>query len=431
MPQQTREQVPQQPPRAQAYPELLYTRRTRFDPADDLRAAPPLSRYVIGPNESDEWVWLATGYAEVRRILGDHTNFSTRRRWGAAGPDWRPPELVGHLMDYDPPEHTRLRQMLTPEFTVRRLRRLEPDLEAIIEEHLDAVEAAGPGADLMPLFAQPVPGEVLCELIGVARDDRPEFLRHCHRHLDFSRSRKVRAADGAAFSRYLVSMVARQREDPDEGFIGSLVREHGDRFTDDEMRGVCVLLILAGIDNIEGMIGLGVLAMLEHPEQLPLLLGSRDADGDGTGTGTGTGRGNGGGGGGRLGSDRALDELIRYMSVANAPTPRTAVHDVTIGDQVIKAGETVICSLTMANRDPSLTDGPDRLDLAREPVAHVAFGHGVHHCLGAALARTELRIAYRALWRRFPGLRLAVPLEEVRFYNRALAHGVHRLPVTW
>ncbi|MFD5010574.1 cytochrome P450 [Streptomyces chartreusis] len=423
MPQQAQRQAPQQQPRAQqAYPELLYTRRTRFDPADDLRAAPPLSRYVIGPNESDEWVWLATGYTEVRRILGDHTNFSTRRRWGAEGPNWRPPELVGHLMDYDPPEHTRLRQMLTPEFTVRRLRRLEPDITAIIEEHLDTVETTGPGADLMPLFAQPVPGEVLCELIGVPRDDRPEFLRHCHRHLDFSRSRKVRAADGAAFSRYLVSMVARQRKDPDDGFIGALVREHGDDFTDEEMRGVCVLLILAGIDNIEGMIGLGVLAMLENPDQLPLLLGERDGTG-----GPGAGKGDGG----RLASDRALDELIRYMSVANAPTPRTAVNDVRIGDQLIKAGETVICSLTMANRDPALTDGPDRLDLAREPVAHVAFGHGVHHCLGAALARTELRIAYKALWRRFPELRLAVPAEEVRFYNRALAHGVHRLPVAW
>ncbi|MEO3972421.1 cytochrome P450 [Streptomyces sp. CAU 1734] len=417
MPQQNQQRAPQEPPQAQAYPELLYTRRTRFDPADELRAAAPLSSYVIGPNESDEWVWLATGYAEVRRILGDHTNFSTRRRWGAAGPDWRPPELVGHLMDYDPPEHTRLRQMLTPEFTVRRLRRLEPGIEEIIEDHLDTVEATGPGADLMSLFAQPVPGEVLCELIGVPRDDRPEFLRHCHRHLDFSRSRKVRAADGAAFSHYLLSMVARQRKDPDDGFIGALVREHGDRFTDDEMRGVCVLLILAGIDNIEGMFGLGVLAMLENPDQLPLLLGRRD--------------GGPAKDGGRLASDRALDELIRYMSVANAPTPRTAVNDVTIGDQVIRAGETVICSLTMANRDPALTSGPDRLDLAREPVAHVAFGHGVHHCLGAALARTELRLAYRALWRRFPELRLAVPAGEVRFYNRALAHGVHRLPVAW
>ncbi|MEU9331652.1 cytochrome P450 [Streptomyces sp. NPDC048290] len=417
MPQNT--PTAQEPPRAEAHPELLYTRRTRFDPADDLRAAPPLGRYAVGRNESDEWVWLATGYHEVRRVLGDHTNFSTRRRWGAEGPTWRPPELVGHLMDYDPPEHTRLRQMLTPEFTVRRLRRLEPDIEAIVEEHLDAVEAAGPGADLMKLYAQPVPGEVLCELIGVPRDDRPEFLRHCHRHMDSARSRKVRAAEGAAFSRYLAQMVARQRADPDHGFIGALVREHGDDFTDDEMRGVCVLLILAGIDNMEGMIGLGVLAMLEHPEQLPLLLGAADT------------RTEGRAGGGRLASDRALDELIRYMSVANAPTPRTAVHDIEIGGQLIKAGETVICSLTMANRDPALSDGPDRLDLAREPVAHVAFGHGVHHCLGAALARTELRIAYQALWRRFPDLRPAVPLEEVRFHSRATAHGVHRLPVAW
>jgi oxidation protein CepF len=394
---------------------FVYTRRTRFDPAAELRrlrAEGPLTRISVESGGDGRPVWLATGYAEVRQILGDHVRFSTRRRFGSPEPvggdaGSRPGELTGNLMDYDPPEHTRLRRMLTPEFTLRRMRRMEPRIEAIVAERLDAMERAGPPADLVKLFAEPIHGAVLCELIGVPRDDRADFLRRCQRHLDLRRGRQARAADGAWVSRYLDGMTARQRRNPDEGFLGMLIRDHGAACTDEELRGVCILLLLAGLDNISGVLGLGVLALLEHPGRLATLLSGTAA------------------------LDQAVDELIRYLSVPHAPTPRIAVEDVTVGDQVIKAGETVICSIPMANRDEALTAEPEHLDLTRGPVAHVAFGHGIHHCLGAPLARMELRVAFRALLARFPALRLAVPAADVPFRADTPAYGLERLPVAW
>ncbi|MEU7575988.1 cytochrome P450 [Streptomyces sp. NPDC041068] len=392
----------------------LHTRRTRFDPADELRglsAEGPVSRVRLAPGAGERPLWLVTGYDEVRQVLGDQVRFSTSR-FGARTPGGRdaaqrPDEGIGLLMDYDPPEHTRLRKMLTPEFTVRRMRRLQPGIETIITERLDVVERAGRPADLVELFASAIPGPVLCELIGVPRDDRDDFLRRCHAHLETGKDLGSRAAAGTAFTRYLAALVARQRRDPDEGFIGMLVRDHGDEFTDKELRGICVLLMLAGLDNISGMLGLGVLALLEHPDQLALV---RDDP---------------------VALDRAIEELLRYLSVPHAPTPRTALEDMTLGGRRIKAGDTLVCSIPMANRDPALVDGPDRLDVTREPVPHVAFGHGIHHCLGAALARMELRISYGQLLHRFPGLRLAIPARDVEFRDRSTAYGVERLPVVW
>jgi cytochrome P450 len=390
---------------AETRADLIYARRERFDPAGELRllrAETPITRITVGTGSASRSLWLATGYDEVRQILGDPVRFSTRRRFG-----YRPDELVGNLMDYDPPEHTRLRRMLTPEFTVRRMRRLEPRIEAIVTERLDAMERAGPPADLVGLFAWPIPVAVLCELIGVPRDDRGDFERRSRAHLAPGRSRQERAAAGAALSHYLATLVARRRRDPDDGFIGMLVRDHGDEFTDEELRGICVLLLLAGLDNISGMLSLGVLLLLEDPARLAVL---RDDPG---------------------GLDRAVEELLRYLSVVHAPTPRIAVEDVTVGGRLIKAGEHVICSIPAANRDEALGPGPDLLDLTREPAAHVAFGHGVHHCLGAALARMELRIAYPALLRRFPTLRLAIPAQDVPFRVHTPAYGVEHLPVAW
>jgi oxidation protein CepF/oxidation protein CepG len=390
----------------------VHTRRQGLDPADELRAAGTLSRITIGSGADAESTWLAAGHAVVRQVLGDHQRFSTRRRWheqdevGGAG-IFRPRELVGNLMDYDPPEHTRMRQKLTPGFTLRRMRRLRPYIEEIVAERLDAMERAGSPADLIEFVADEVPGAVLCELIGVPRDDRAMFTQLCHRHLDASLSRRRRAAAGEAFSRYLLAMIARQRKDPGEGLIGAVVAEHGDAATDEELRGFCVQVMLAGDDNISGMIGLGVLALLRHPGQIDAFRGDEQS------------------------ADRAVDELIRYLTVPYAPTPRTAMEDVTIAGQLIKEGETVSCSLPMANRDPALLPDADRLDVTRDPVPHVAFGHGIHHCLGASLARLELSTVYTALWRRFPTLRLADPAQETAYRLTTPAYGLNCLMVAW
>jgi len=397
-------------------PTANYMLRTHCDPHEDmfaLRAHGPLFR--IGGNAATQmgadYLWQAMGYDVVRKILGDHENFTTRLRLTEAQPISGegvpiPPQLVGQLATYDPPEHTRLRGMLTPEFTVRRIRRLEPAIQGLIDERIDAMEAAGAPADVQVLFADPVGGGALCELLGIPRDDRNEFMRRIRQNVDLSRGYKARAADSAAFNRYLNSLITRQRKDPDEGFIGMLVRDHGDEITDEELKGVCTALILGGVETLAGMIGFGVLALLDYPGQRQLLLAGREQ------------------------SDRVVNELLRFLSALQQPTPRMAVKDVVIDGHRIKAGEVVLCSILMANRDEALTPNPDVLDANRDTAPHVGFGHGIHHCIGAAVARTVLRMAYQSLWRRLPGLRLAVPAAEVKLRN-AFIDSPDQLPVTW
>ncbi|KOT56572.1 MULTISPECIES: cytochrome P450 [Streptomyces] len=394
-----------------------HARRAGFGPSDDIRrqrAQGALVREEVAPapGAAPEPIWMALSYEAVRQVMGDHVRFSNQRRFRAqairGGSKHRPQEMSGHLMDYDQPEHTRLRKMLTPEFTVRRIQRLKPVTEAIAERCLDAMERKGRPADLVELYASPISGAVLCELLGVPRDDRREFLVKHQWQLEQDRSRKERAAAQAYTSNYLRALVKRQRKDPDEGFIGQLIRDHGDNFDDEELIGICGLMVLAGLDNVNGMISLGVLALLEHPDQLAVLLADPDNN-----------------------VDRVVDELLRFLSVAHAPTPRTAVEDVVVAGQLIKAGEEVVCSIPMANRDPVLAPDVDRFDVNREPLPHIAFGHGIHHCIGAALGRMELRTAYLALWRRFPDLRLAVPADQVPHKTNSIAYGLERLPVAW
>jgi oxidation protein CepG len=397
-------------------PTANYMLRTHCDPHEDmfaLRAHGPLIRIAgnAATQTGKDYVWQALGYDVVRRIISDHENFSTRLRLTEAQPISGegvpiPPEIVGQIGTYDPPEHTRLRRMLTPEFTVRRIRRLEPAIQGIIDERLDAMEATGPPADAQVLFADPVGGGALCELLGIPRDDRNEFMRRVRQNVDLSRGYKARAADSAAFNRYLNSLITRQRKDPDEGFIGMLVREHGADVTDEELKGVCTALILGGVESVAGMIGFGILALLDHPDQRQLLFAGREE------------------------ADRVVNELLRFLSAIQQPTPRMAIKDVVIDGQLIKAGEMVLCSILMANRDEALTPNPNALDASREQAPHLAFGHGIHHCIGAAVARAVLRMAYQTLWRRFPELRLAVPVDSVKL-RRAFIDSPDRLRVAW
>ncbi|GAA4525561.1 cytochrome P450 [Amycolatopsis samaneae] len=386
--------------------------RTNCDPHADnfeLRAHGPLFR-IVGEASAQlgrDYVWQAFGYDVVRRILGDHENFTTRPQFTHAKSGKHiEPQFVGQISTYDPPEHTRLRRMLTPEFTVRRIRRMEPAIQGLIEDRLDLLEAEGAPADLQGLFADPVGAGVLCELLGIPRDDRREFVRRIRRNVDLGRGLQARAADSAAFNRYLDNLIARQRKDPDEGLLGMIVREHGGDVTDEELKGLCVALILGGVETVAGMIGFGVLALLDNPGQLQLFLSGREK------------------------ADRVVSELVRYLSPVQGPNPRLAIRDVVIDGQLIRAGDYVLCSILMANRDDALTPDPNIVDANREPVSDVGFGHGIHHCVGAALARAMLRMAYQALWRRFPGLRLAVPIGEVKYRN-AFVDCPDRVPVTW
>ncbi|MGI5378899.1 cytochrome P450 [Streptomyces sp. CA-251387] len=381
----------------------MHNRRDRLDPLPELTrlsARAPLTRTGLTDDPSAGTGWLVTGHDEVRAVLGDTERFSTQLPGDSARP-----AQVGNLVQYDPPEHTRLRQLLAPEFTVRRMRGLEPAVDRIVEDCLDSLEKAGRPADFMRHVAWSVPGLVMCELFGVPRDDRADLARLLKVGRPAFRGRRTQVTAGGAYLAYMARLVARKRRDPGDDLLGRVVREHGAEVSDEELVGLGAFVMGSGVENVAAMLGLGILALLEHPAQLELLRTRPEL------------------------TDRAVEELIRYLSVIPTATPRTAREDVTLGDQVIKAGDRVACSLIAANRGtPEGT--ADGLDITRDAASHVALGHGIHYCIGASLVRMELRSAYPAVLRRFPALHLAVPPEEIQFRPQA-PYGVETLPVTW
>jgi cytochrome P450 len=392
-------------------PEIpLHMRRVQFDPDEELirvRDAEGVSRTATpfgGP------AYLVSRYENVREVLSDAARFSNA---GAlpVGPGVSDEELAeiraGNLIGYDPPDHTRLRRMLTPEFTVRRMRRLKPRIVEIVDAALDDLERAGTPADLVATFALPVPSLVICELLGVPYADRTGFQRRTARLLDISLPMEQRMALQRESREYMASLVARAQAAPGEDMLGMLVREHGEDLSTAELIGVASLLLVAGHETTSNMLGLGTLALLRHPEQLAMM---RDDPAQ---------------------VEPAVEELLRWLSIVPSGVPRTTTTEVEIAGHTIPAGDQLVLSLPAANRDPAFIDNPDRLDISRGAPGHVAFGHGVHHCLGAPLARMEMQIAFPALLRRFPGLALAVPYEEVAFRGSHAVYGVHTLPVTW
>ncbi|UXY31772.1 cytochrome P450 [Streptomyces sp. HUAS TT20] len=379
---------------------------------DGLEPLPELSRMSAetpmlkntGPGIHD---WIVTGREQVRAILGDAQRFTTRPP-ADSEEESRQITQIGNPLQYDPPEHTRLRQMLTPEFTVRRMRRMEPLIEKIVEDRLDVLERAGQPADLMRHFAWPIPGLVGCTLLGVPRDDQPELARNLDLSRRANRNWQLRQAAVNAFDGYLARFVKQKRRDPGDDMLGMLIQDHGADVTDKELVGICASVIAAGMENVAGMLGLGTLALLDHPGQLELLREKPEL------------------------MDQAVEEVLRYVAVVPIASPRTALEDVTIGGQEIKEGEIVSCSLLAVNRAQLDDTDRDEFRVDRENVSHMAFGHGIHFCVGAALARMELRTAYTGLLRRFPGLRLAVLRQELRFRPPLLAtYGVEKLPVAW
>lgn len=388
---------------------LVQFQRDGLDPVPELarrRAEQPISRlqYPIGPP-----VWLVTSYADSRAILGDHARFSSDFAKMTAGDDLDVLAALnpGGLGFTDPPDHTRLRKMLTPEFTMRRLRRLVPRIEGIIDDRLDAMEASDKPVDLVDLFAVPIPSLVISELLGVPYPDRDEFQRLSMSRFDFLGD--IEGCLGAVQETldYLGGLVTEQRKNPGDNLLGMLVREHGDNITDDELTGLADGILIGGHETTASMLALGALHLMTSPEHFAMI---RDSDEH---------------------VEAVVDELLRYLTVVQVAFPRIALEDVELSGHTIAAGEVVLCSLSGANRDPKLGSDMDKVNPFREMPPHFAFGYGLHRCVGAELGRMELRMAYPALLRRFPTLKLAVPFEELKFRELSIVYGVESLPVTW
>jgi len=287
------------------------------------------------------------------------------------------------------------------------MKRLEERVLQIVDEHLDTLERDGAPAELESSFALPIPSLVICELLGVPGSDQQEFQHRTSRALDLSVPMTERIDLRRQSQDYMQSLVTAARHDAREDMLGMLVRDHGDVLTDAELAGMATLVLEAGHETTASMLALGALVLLRHPDQLASV---RDNDEHVL---------------------PAVEELLRFLSVAHTAFPRFTTTDVEIGGVAIPAGELVITCLPTGNRDDGFGDAPDRLDINRNTVGHLAFGHGVHHCLGAPLARMEMRIALPALLRRFPRLALAGRFDEVRFRSFNLVYGIAEMHVTW
>ncbi|ORA34180.1 cytochrome P450 [Mycobacterium aquaticum] len=392
----------------------LHMRRNAFDPTPYLREVRETDGVRTVVNALGMSVHLVTRHEDVKMVLADHERFSNSRPPGFALPgapemsaDEQASARAGNLLGLDPPEHQRLRRMLTAEFTIRRMNRLEPRVVEIVETQLDAMAAAGPPADLVAEFALPIPSLVICELLGVPYADRDDFQQRSTRQLDLSAPIPERLELQRQGRNYMRRLVERARRDPGEDILGMLVRQHGDELSDDELIGIAGLLLLAGHETTSNMLGLGVLALLRHPDQLAAVRDDPAAVGP------------------------AVEELLRWLSIVQNAIPRITTTAVEIAGVRIPAGELVFASLPSSNRDPDFIDSPDTLDIRRGAPGHLAFGHGVHHCLGAPLARMEMRIAFPALLRRFPSLALAEPFDDVQYRSFHFIYGLRSLAVTW
>ncbi|MBF6048320.1 cytochrome P450 [Streptomyces sp. NRRL B-1677] len=378
-----------------------------FDPPAELaglREQQPLTRMRYPDGHLGR---LATGYATVRAIMAD-PRFSARYELMhyplPGGPEGTLPSApVGDMTGIDAPEHTRYRRLLAGKFTVRRMDALTARLEEITAAQLDAMERRGGPLDLVEAFAQPVPALMICELLGVPYADREVFQRHAATLMDQDRSVEEMHAAMTGLHAYIETLVAAKRAAPTDDLLSDLTATD---LTDEELTGLGAFLLGAGLDTTANMLAHGTFALLGNPDQLAALRADPGL------------------------ADGAVEELMRYLTVAHT-TVRSALEDVEVNGLLIRAGETVTLSLQAANRDPERFPGPDALDLSRRAIGQLGFGHGVHQCLGQQLARVEMRVAFPALFARFPSLRLAVPAEQVPLRTHSNIYGVHSLPVTW
>ncbi|MEU5694530.1 cytochrome P450 [Actinosynnema sp. NPDC020468] len=376
---------------------LVPLRRDGVEPAaamERLRLTGPVHRL---PVPFGVRVWLVTGRPEAKAVLADTDAFSNDyARLGAAV--GRIEQAPGGLGFADPPDHTRLRKLLTPEFTMRRLSRLVPRIDQIVTERLDAMEAADGPVDLVAEFALPIPSLTICELLGVPYADRARFQELAAARFDlFGGATSALGAISESLE-YMREIVRRERLDPGDGLIGMIIREHGDAVGDEELAGLADGVLTGGFDTTASMLALGAVVLMGDPAARAAMKDDDAAVGP------------------------LVEELLRHLSVVQVAFPRFARHDLEIAGTGIKEGDVVVVSLSAADRAEAAAFDP-----TRPPSAHLAFGHGAHRCVGAELARMELRAAYPALLRRFPNLRLTD--DRPTFRTASIVHGVDRLLV--
>jgi cytochrome P450 len=407
--------MPPAEPAAVAPPEYPMPRAARcpFDPPPRLRglqAEAPLTRVRLWDGSTP---WLVTRYAEQRALLADPRISSDGRRphfphVGAARKEINEREPSFIVMD--DPEHARLRRMVTAPFAIKRVEALRPAIQRIVDDRIDDMLAGPAPVDLVRAFALPVPSLVICELLGVPYADHDFFQERSRILIKLASSLEQVRAARQQLRDYLDGLLAERLAAPGDDLLSDLARRvnAGELSRRDATR-VGMLLLIAGHETTANMIALGTLALLQHPDQLAALRATSDPQM----------------------IARAVEELLRYLTITHSGRRRVALEDIEIDGQMIQRGEGVILPNDIGNRDEAAFADPDRLDVHRDARQHVAFGFGIHQCLGQPLARVELQVVYGTLYRRIPTLRLAVDLDHIAFKHDGLVYGVYELPVTW
>ncbi|RSM65017.1 cytochrome P450 [Kibdelosporangium aridum] len=384
-----------------------------FDPPPNLQALREQAPLVRVRLEDGTTPWMVTRYAEQKALLGDKRISADVTRPGypmpMAGAATRSSGLSFILMD--DPEHARQRRMVSASFTIKRVEAMRPGVQKIVDDLIDKMLAGPKPADLVEAFALPVPSLVICQLLGVPYEDHDFFQVNSKVLINRYADPAERTAASGRLFEYLDRLVGAKLDNPGDDLLSGLV----DRIKEGELSRVDaaqmgVLMLIAGHETTANMIALGTLALLENPDQMTVLRESDDP---------------------KLIAG-AVEELLRYLNITHNGRRRVATEDIEIAGQLIQAGEGVIMPGDIANRDPAaFPDEPDRLDIHRNARHHVAFGFGVHQCLGQPLARMELQVVYSTLYRRIPTLRLATDLNQIPFKHDASVYGVYELPITW
>jgi cytochrome P450 len=378
----------------------------------ELSAARPLSRVRIWDGSTP---WLITGYDEVRTLFSDSRVSVDDRRPGF--PHWNAGMLSTvhkrprSVFTSDAEEHTRFRRMLSKPFTFKRVEGLRSAIQQITDEHIDTILAGPRPADIVTALALPVPSLVISQLLGVPYEDAEMFQHHANIGLARYATGEDTVKGAMNLNKYLAQLVEAKMENPAEDAVSDLAeRVKAGELSIKESAQLGTGLLIAGHETTANMIGLGVLALLQYPEQAAVL---RDTDDPKV-------------------VANAVEELLRYLSIIQNGQRRVAAEDIEIAGEVIRAGEGIIIDLAPANWDAKAFAEPERLYLHRSGAGqHVAFGYGRHQCVGQQLARAELQIVFHTLLRRIPTLELAAPIEDIPFKHDRLAYGVYELPVTW
>ncbi len=383
-----------------------------FHPAPelkDLQRTRPVARFRLPDGRTG---WLVTRYDDVRQVLVD-PRFSRARAFGPDVPDTGLGQAAADsILGMDPPEHTRLRRLVAGAFTARRVEALRPRVAKLVDDLIDRLRTRPQPADLVENFSLPLPVQVICELLGVPEEDRHVFHDWSDTLLgDTSRDPAEIAAAFGQLAEYFGRLIAVKRAQPADDLMTALIaaRDAQDRLSEEELVRLGITLLIAGHETTANQINMFLLTLHEHPEQVAHLRAHPEA------------------------IPQAVEELMRFaqLGAVGAGLPRVTTAEVELGGVRLPAGAAVIPVLTAANRDPALIDDPDRLDVARTHTTHLGFGAGVHHCLGAQLARMELQEALRGLLTRLPRMEIAAPVDELVFKDGMIIRSLRALPVRW